>query len=217
MLFIDVRDHAIQISIEDLCVDPLEVTAEEHHYFVCSEVLLVVVHELVPFLVHIFSVEASHSAVILEGVVSKVEIESVGTEIQVTRDEVSQDLRAGAVLVHHIIRSLDPLQFLVLSTLSSLTFVHASEEPGGESQLIEDLSIGVRVPERIDLPASLGGDSKLILHPELAELHVGDHIFEASAGLIMHGPASIEEFELTISDELSNFGLLRESLLFPPF
>uniref|UniRef100_A0A7S3IFY8 Uncharacterized protein n=1 Tax=Strombidium inclinatum TaxID=197538 RepID=A0A7S3IFY8_9SPIT len=216
VVLVNIVDHAIETIIEHLGIVPLEVTSPENHYFVGSEVLSVAGDEVIPLAHHFVNVVGVHAGVVLEIIPVQIVVEAVRAEVQVAREEVSEELWPHSIRSSHVVRPLDPLELLVLGSLVQLPLVEASEEPGVEAELVEDPGIGVGVAEGINLPAYVGSHSKVFVGPLLADSHVVNHIFESRAGLIVHGPPCVDDFELLVLDEVADLLLLVLRLLLEP-
>jgi hypothetical protein len=111
---------------------------------------------------------------------------------------------------------LDPLFFLILHSLTIFLPFVPSEEHGVEAHFVKESCVGVRMTERINLPSNSRLDSKLLENPLLAIHHVVDHIVIGWARLIVHGPPSIEELNLTSLDENLDLLFLLIGLLIVP-
>ena len=103
-------------------------------------------------------------------------------------------------------RSPQVLHGLRLESALFVLVVEARVEPGVETHLREEARIGVRVAERVDVPADARADTEFLKEEVVAEAHVVDHIFVVGAGLVVHGPAPVSELKLAGVNHAPNEG-----------
>jgi len=68
----------------------------------------------------------------------------------------------------------------------------------------------------IDLPTDSWSDTEFLKCKLMSHLHVVDHVFVVGACLIVHRPASIQNFKTALADEVSNVLLHSIGLVSPP-
>ena len=125
----------------------------------------------------------------------------------------------GSIVAQRGIERLpDPLHALLFQTYFPVLVVDASKEPGIEAHFGEETRIGVRVTKRIDVPANARSSviAELLRDPLVAHEHIVHHVVVMGAGLVMHGPAGVDELKSAFFHKLARLILAFLSLMVPP-
>jgi len=72
------------------------------------------------------------------------------------------------------------------------------------------------VPEWVDVPSNSRLVIELFEEELVADHHIVDHVVEVGAGFVVHGPASVDELEAVLLDELAHLVLARLRLPVEP-
>jgi len=110
----------------------------------------------------------------------------------------------------------DKLHGLVLKPLLLVLVVQTGKEPGVEAHVCEEARVGRGVTEGVHMPADAGSDSKLLLKELVPDHHVVNHILVVRAGLVMHAPPAIHDFQAPLLNQLPYLIFHVISLLLPP-
>mmetsp|Transcript_521 Transcript_521/g.550 ORF Transcript_521/g.550 Transcript_521/m.550 type:complete len:222 (-) Transcript_521:59-724(-) len=94
--------------------------------------------------------------------------------------------------------SPDELHFFVVHSLVLILIIKSGEEPSIEAHLSKETSISVGVTEGVDLPADARFHTELLLEEFHADHVVVDHVVVDRAGLVVHGPAAVDELQLAV-------------------
>jgi hypothetical protein len=193
----------------------MEVTTHWHEHVVRQVVLVPINHQVVEGLCTAGSIVGFQQLVGNEWVVSLsgVPVEAIGREVEQVKD-VRENLSFFTKSFPHG----SPYEFHAHVRLTQILIlvVKSREEEGVKAHLGKETCVGAGVTEGINLPSNSGSDTKL-LHDELVtDLHVVDHVFIVGASFVVHGPASVEQLQTTLSDKLADVGFHLFSLVSPP-
>jgi len=113
-------------------------------------------------------------------------------------------------------RPPEPLKGGLVNALLSILVVSTSEEYPVKAHLGEETSVGVRVAERVDVPADSGLHAYLLQQVLMPDDHVVELVFVVSAGLIVHAPACVHKLKAAFFGEGPHVGLGLLGLVLPP-
>ena len=110
----------------------------------------------------------------------------------------------------------DELKLSIIGSSLLVIAIETGEEPSIKPHLSKESRIGVRVTEGINLPTNTWLDTEFFEDEVVADHHVVDHVLVDGACFVVHGPAGVDEFELSISNEGPNLSLHIFILIIPP-
>ncbi len=193
-----------------------EIVAHRHKKVVSSVVRRLVSNPVVELRSHLWCVVSVETRIVDECtvvVIQGVKVEAIRSTVVVVKS-VSENLNAFTKGLIH--RSPNPFHCPVFQSLRSVLVIDSRKEESIEAHLGEQTSVGVGVTEGVYLPAHPWSHSELS-HDEFVTCHhVVYHIFVVGTGLIVHGPARVEQLESTLYDELADLVLQLVSLSGPP-
>lgn len=163
----------------------------------------------------VISVERGESLIYDEGwvVTQSIEVETRWRRVVVV-EGVGKDLRIFTKSFPGW--SPNPFHLLISKTSILVLMVETGEEKGIKAHFSHKSGVGVGVTEWVDLPTDGWLGTELLESEFVTHLHVVDHIFVVWASLIVHGPASIKDFETTSLNKHADILLHLIILIAPP-
>ena len=125
----------------------------------------------------------------------------------------------GSIISQRVIERLpDPLHGLVSHANFPILIVNTGKEPCIEAHLSKEAWVSTGMTKGINVPANdrAGIITELTCEPFMADEHIVHHVVVVRAGLVMHGPAGIDELKTTLFDKLACLFLAMLVLVVPP-
>ena len=193
MVGVHVLDHVVHLLEHPVSIDIFEVFAKDGKYLRRS----VVGRTVVDAVHHVFGALRS----IVFG-----RIFIVDPRVIITRHEHAEAIWCTVLIPEHMckdgcavevelwVRLPDKLEFLAVDAVTLILRTEAADEESVEAHLRKEAGIDSRVAKWVDMPADAWLYSKLFENEFVTQHHVEDHVSISWTGLVMHRPASVNDF-----------------------